>query len=315
VRPDQILVDHLAFGATLGLHAAGIPYSDVVLGHPTALPVGDEAYGSLATWPMCCRPESDELEELHRLCKSVSGRFTDDWNRATRQVAGEVSDVDDAFAVHGQHVMFNYPAELHDPRRQALVDAQIGAHTFLGACVREDEIPHDVAAWLGRVGGRPVVYVSFGSFLSARGDVLAKVADALRGMDVDVMLATGSTDAAALGDLPAHWLVRPFLPQVACLPRATVAVTHGGNNSVTECLHHGVPMLVLPFSTDQFAGAASVERHGSGIALAPNTCTATDLIAGITTLLTGRYGSVAAALGDRLRATPGPDVAFAAMTR
>ena len=45
VRPDAVLVDHLAFGAVLGLRAAGIPYADVVLGHPTALPVGDERYG------------------------------------------------------------------------------------------------------------------------------------------------------------------------------------------------------------------------------------------------------------------------------
>jgi len=44
VAPDAILVDHLAFGATLGLRAAGIPYADVVLGHPTALPVAGERY-------------------------------------------------------------------------------------------------------------------------------------------------------------------------------------------------------------------------------------------------------------------------------
>jgi MGT family glycosyltransferase len=286
----------------------------VVLGHPTALPVGDEAYGSLASWPMCCSPEIDELDELHRRCQSVSDQFTDDWNTATRQIACGAPEVDDAFAVHGQHVLFNYPAELHEPRRQALVAKQVGSHTFLGACVREDHVEPDVAAWLDRVGARPVVYVSFGSFLSARGEVLAKVVDALGRMDVDVMLATGSTDPAALGDLPDRWLVRPFLPQVACLPHTTVAITHGGNNSVTEALHHGVPMVVLPFSTDQFAGAAAVERHGSGVALAPNTCSVVDLVAGITAVLVGRHRSIAGALGERLRSEPGPELAFAAMT-
>ena len=61
------------------------------------------------------------------------------------------------------------------------------------------------------------------------------------------------------GRYPDGWLVREFLPQVALLGRCAVAVTHGGNNSVTESLHSGVPMLVLPFSTDQFAGAAAIE--------------------------------------------------------
>ena len=45
VRPDHVIVDHLAFSARLALAVAGVPYADVVLGHPSALPVGDEVYG------------------------------------------------------------------------------------------------------------------------------------------------------------------------------------------------------------------------------------------------------------------------------
>ena len=35
-------------------------------------------------------------------------------------------------------------------------------------------------------------------------------------------------------------------------------------NSVTEAVGQGVPLVVLPFSTDQFAGAAAIERVGIG---------------------------------------------------
>lgn len=56
VKPDQVIVDHLAFSATLALRAAGIPFQDVVLGHPTALPVGAEIYGYPSTWPDCFPP-------------------------------------------------------------------------------------------------------------------------------------------------------------------------------------------------------------------------------------------------------------------
>src|SRR5687768_15416398 len=45
VRPTRIIVDHLAFSARLALDAAGVPYGDVVLGHPSALPVPGEVYG------------------------------------------------------------------------------------------------------------------------------------------------------------------------------------------------------------------------------------------------------------------------------
>jgi len=147
--------------------------------------------------------------------------------------------------------------------------------------VRAEVRDAEVEDWLAdaRAAGddRPLVYVSFGSFLSVRGDVLARVTDALRGLDVRVALATGSTDPAELGPIPDSWLVRGFLPQVALLGAAALAVTHGGNNSVTEAMTAGVPLLVLPFSTDQFAGAEAVETNGFGLSLAPNTATAPEL--------------------------------------
>jgi UDP:flavonoid glycosyltransferase YjiC (YdhE family) len=172
-------------------------------------------------------------------------------------------------------------------------------------------VPDDVRAWLD-ADDRPLVYVSFGSFLSARGDVLATVLTALRSLDVRVAVATGS--ARDLPEPGKDWLVRDVLPQTALLARAALAVTHGGNNSVTEALTCGVPMLVLPFSTDQFAGAAAIERHGVGTALDPNAASAPDVIDAVRDLLTGRAPEVAAELGAQLRATPGATLARGALT-
>ncbi|MCU1538752.1 MAG: glycosyltransferase, partial [Humibacillus sp.] len=52
---------------------------------------------------------------------------------------------------------------------------------------------------------------------------------------------------------------------------------HGGNNSATEALRAAVPLLVLPLSTDQFAGAAALEVAGVGEALDPNRATVDEL--------------------------------------
>ena len=51
--------------------------------------------------------------------------------------------------------------------------------------------------------------------------------------------------AAALGPVPASWLVREFLPQVRLLGASVLAVTHGGNNSVTEAMTAGVPLVTI----------------------------------------------------------------------
>jgi UDP-N-acetylglucosamine:LPS N-acetylglucosamine transferase len=92
-----------------------------------------------------------------------------------------------------------------------------------------------------------------------------------------------------------------------------VLITHGGNNSITEALTFGVPMLVLPFSTDQFDGAAAIERSLAGIALDPNRASR-PLIAGAVRGLLRNPPPLPGQLGRRLRANPGPDIAFTAMS-
>jgi zeaxanthin glucosyltransferase len=301
VRPDVVIVDHLAFSATLALRAAGIEYGDVVLGHPTALPVGGEVYGEAIAWPSAFRPEPAAVAELRARCLAVRDRFTATYNDALLALAPEATPVADAFAAHGRTVLYNYPAVLHDPARTAMLP---GHHAFVGSLVRPEVAPPDVAAWLDVDDPRPIVYVSFGSFLSARSDVLRVVVDGLRALPIRVALATGSTDGAALR-APADWLVRPHLAQVAVLDRSTVAVTHAGNNSVTEALTAGVPMVALPFSTDQFAGAAALEVAGLAVALDPNAASPTAIGAAVTRTLGSPFQDAAHRMAAALRADSG----------
>jgi MGT family glycosyltransferase len=309
VRPDQVIVDHLAFSARLALQAGGVPHADVVLGHPTALPVGDEVYGYPPVWPTAFHSDPGELAALHERCVVVRDAFTAEWNAALRTLAPQSEPSGDAFAEHGNLLLLNYPQALHDPARTVLLPP----HAFIGSAVRDEVLPDDIAEWLSVPSDMPVVYVSFGSFLSVRADVQARVVAALRRMDVRVALAIGSGDPAVVGELPSHWLVRDYLPQVQLLRRAALAVTHGGNNSVTEALTCGVPMLVLPFSTDQFAGAAAVENAGLGLVLDPNVASVTELERAARRLLGGDSARAAADLGAILRAAPGRELARAAV--
>jgi zeaxanthin glucosyltransferase len=305
VGADAILVDHLAFSARLALDAARVPYADVVLGHPSALPVGDELYGFPPEWPDAFSPEPDELAELRTLCSRVGDNFTREWNSALAELDPLASPSADAFAGHGQLLLFNYPQELADPVRERMLPP----HAYLGSAVRGEAPDPEVDAWLAS-SDAPFVYVSFGSFLSVRGDVLARVCRALHAVGLRAAVASGS---AELGELPNDWLVREFLPQVTLLDRAALAVTHGGNNSVTEAVTAGVPMLVLPFSTDQFAGARAVQRAGVGDVLDPNAATAEQIEAKLRHLLIADH-TASQTLAASLQATPGSERAFAAIS-
>lgn len=317
VRPDTIIVDHLAFGARLGLSSNGISHADVVLGHPSALSVGDEVYGYPAAWPRAFGPDPDALEELRGLSERVRDDFTAQWNSALAQLSPGAASSTDAFAETGDVLLLNYPEELHETQRTSLLPR----HTFLGSSVREEARDEQVQGWLDQ-GDEPIVYVSLGSFLSARSDVLARIAEALRGLDVRVALASGSTPGDLLGPLPRSWLVRETLPQVTLLRRAALAISHGGNNSVTEALTAGVPLLLLPLSTDQFAGAAAIERCGLGEVLDPNQAGAAE-IRDAAELLLGLHGAGGLpgrnasldGLSASLQERPGPQRAWAAVTQ
>lgn len=274
VQPTTILVDHLAFSARLALVAADVEHIDVVLGHPTALPIPalGEVYGMPPAWPSVFSPTEQKVAELRELCEQVSAAFTAEWNAALSALAPHREPSKNAFAEHGEFLIFNYPGELMQAERTA----RLPPHQCIGASVRAEEPEPLVDQWIAS-SDDPFVYVSFGSFLSVRGDVLGRVAEALRQSGLRAAIAYGSADVAELGPIPDQWLVGEFLPQITLLSSAAVGVTHGGNNSVTEALSFGVPLVVMPFSTDQFAGAEALERAGFGTALAPNDATVAEI--------------------------------------
>ncbi len=54
-------------------------------------------------------------------------------------------------------------------------------------------------------------------------------------------------------------------PQLNVLRRASVMISHGGTNTIKECIYFGVPMIVFPLGFDHPGNAARVGYHGLGI--------------------------------------------------
>lgn len=305
VRPDAVLSDQISFSATVGLRALGTPYAAFVTGHPTSLPLGDDLYG----YPHLRPPEFDcsttEMDRLRELCRRVRRQFTAEFNLALTGLAPDATPVEDAFAATSPWLtLFNYPGELVRDRRRLLPET---AH-FLGSAVRREELDPQLAEWFAQGDGRaPTIYVSFGSFLSAREDALGRIVEALRMRPWRVVLATGVADTSKWGALPSDWLVRAYLPQVAVLEHCDLVITHGGNNTVTESLDNGLPLVVAPFSTDQFAGAESLRRAGLGRVIDPNRSTPADIADAVEQALTRPCRDRASRFGAELRRDPGPE--------
>jgi MGT family glycosyltransferase len=300
VRPRRIVVDHLAFGATLALRALGRSYASLLPSHPCQLPRPGDPDGYPVRFPEELAPPAAELAALRALCERRARRFTAAYNRALLALDPSAAPVRDAVSTPAPELtVVAYPAELAP-------DFERPGVALVGSLVRAETADDELAAALRRRRpGRPAVYVSLGTFLSAREDALATIAAALRRLDADAVISAGVADPAALGPLPPSWHVRAQLPQVAAIAGCDAVICHGGNNTVMEALSAGVPVLAGPFSSDQFVAAEDLRRSGAGDAYAPNQAGAAELAERITRLLDGPARERAAALGRRLSERPG----------
>ena len=77
-----------------------------------------------------------------------------------------------------------------------------------------------------------------------------------------------------------------FLPQASLLPQVDAIITHGGNNTTTEAMWFGKPMLVLPIFWDQHDNAQRVQETGYGLRLPTYSFEDDQLLAAVDTLLT-----------------------------
>ncbi|MEV7597110.1 glycosyltransferase [Kitasatospora sp. NPDC089797] len=303
LRPDWYLVDQLSYSATLALHCLDLPYATFCPGHPSYLPTAPDAYFGLPyAWPDTLRPASADVDRLRSAAAADDAAFTAAFEAVVRRHAPDRPAPGRAFALCSPHaVVFNYPRLTWLPPAPTGPQALYAGHLLPHSGPKPlDERWQAVVARLS-AGGRPLVLVALGTFLSARHDVLATAAaGVLRHTPASVIVAAGERVAAVtahplLRDAdPGRFHVAPAIPQQELLPHTAAMVHHGGNNSFTECLHAGVPALVLPFSSDQFAIAHDAERAAAGRCLAPNTLTSETAGRAVAALLAGRAHGTAA---------------------
>jgi UDP:flavonoid glycosyltransferase YjiC (YdhE family) len=106
--------------------------------------------------------------------------------------------------------------------------------------------------------------------------------------------------------------VAPRVPVVELLPRVDAVVCHGGMNTVTEALAHGVPLVLAPMRRDQPTIARQVAAAGAGIAVPFASATAPQLRAAVEAVLREpSYRRRAQAVGDSFAAAGGARAAAA----
>ncbi len=171
-------------------------------------------------------------------------------------------------------------------------------YAFVGPSIRpaQSEIPKT---------REKLVYISMGTVNNDMLPLYRNCIDALKDSGYQVILSVGDqVDISQFGKLPEGIAVYPSVDQIAILEKADVFLSHCGMNSASEGLYFGVPLVMLPKTTEQSGVAARVAQLEAGIPLKKTTPQA--IREAIITVLTDpQYRENAAKIAEGFRSCPG----------
>jgi MGT family glycosyltransferase len=107
-----------------------------------------------------------------------------------------------------------------------------------------------------------LIYLSLGSLGSADVDLMKRLIDVL-GMTQHRFIVSKGPQHTEYKLADNMWGAE-FLPQTSLIPLVDLVITHGGNNTTTEALHFGKPMVLLPLFWDQYDNAQRMDELGFG---------------------------------------------------
>jgi MGT family glycosyltransferase len=193
------------------------------------------------------------------------------------------------------------------PRELDYVDARPLAPTWhrIDSSVRETDeqyvVPPEVAS---RPSDSGLVYLSLGSLGSADITLMQRLIDVLGQTRHRVIVSLGPrAEELRLAD---NMVGAATLPQTTVLPQVDLVITHGGNNTTTEAMHFGKPMVLLPLFWDQYDNAQRVHELGYGVRLPTYSFADAELTGAVDRLLADTaLRSRMAAIGADIRSRDG----------
>jgi UDP:flavonoid glycosyltransferase YjiC (YdhE family) len=178
---------------------------------------------------------------------------------------------------------------------------------------RADALPEGLDRFLAS-GDPPLVFTLGSSAVHDAREFYSHAVEHSRALGRRAVLLTGRDTGNVPGTTGPDVYVADYAPYSRVFPHAAAVVHQGGAGTTGEGLRAGRPMLVLPFSHDQFDNAARVRRIGSGDTMDRHRFGGAAGRARLGRLLDSRgIAASAEANGSRVRAEDGPGTAIAMM--
>ncbi|GAA4687207.1 glycosyltransferase [Phytohabitans rumicis] len=244
-EPDVVVVDQVAPAGAVAAHRHGVRWA------------------SLA-------PQMLELSRPFRHLPKV-----DAWIRTTAASLSADGPDDPRFSPYLQILLTT---------RELFGHEELPEHTVLVGPVLTGR-PEPDFPWEALDGTKHQVVVTMGTLADdlAR-EFYPRMAGALR-MLGDRVQAIVTAPPDAVPDPPPQTIVAPRVPFLALMSRLSAAVCHGGMNTVSEMLAHGVPLVIAPIKHDQPMVANRVAAAGAGVRVRFGRSSAEELRDALATVL------------------------------
>ncbi len=298
VKPDVVVEDNVVcFPA---LVTADAPYVRIVSCNPL------EMKGSRVAPTFSGYPQADssdwkqfrfEFESTHRDMWSSFNDFV---------VKSGAPVLPDLEFIHTSKVanLYVYPAEADYVGERPLDSTWTRMDSSVRSTDEPYEIPTEVA---NRPEGSALVYLSLGSLGSADVDLMKRIISVLGKTPHRYIVSMGPAHNEYV--LAENMVGSEFVPQTRIIPQVDLVISHGGNNTVTEALHFGKPMVLLPLFWDQYDNAQRMHELGFGKRLATYAFTDQEMMDALNSLLDDQGLRVRmAAIGEKIRSRNGTEL-------
>jgi MGT family glycosyltransferase len=303
VQPDAIVEDNVCcFPAIL---ASGRPWVRIVSCNPLEVkdPELPPPFGGLS------------IDD-----RSNWERYREEYGRAIGEMQADFSEfcaergappLSEGEMIHASDWLnlYLYPREVDYPRSEPLGPTWHNLESSVRTTDAGWEVPAELAD-----GEGALIYLSLGSLGSADVPLMKRLVEVLAETPHRYVVSKGPQHAEY--ELADNMVGEEFLPQVSVLPKVDLVITHSGNNTTTESLHFGKPMILLPIFWDQHDNAQRIDETGFGTRLPTYEFGDGDLPAAIDRLLADReLHTRLDAVAQRLQASPGNERAAGLIER